>query len=556
MGVSKVIYGNNTLIDLTSDTVTSKTLLTGKTAHNKAGNSVTGEYSRPLMIHGRVVKQIFCPTVSNSSSYACYDKEWVGFQPYLDIIPLAKSVDGACFRYGGKLFDEGPLDYECSFGMMRFTSGGSATNKSLLFQMPTTKYNGSIASTAIYGAEANVDYFYILIIKLNSRSFLMITMKDYPSGDYWKGTGFQFRILYDTGTAIALSGATGITSGWTDSATVTNAFRFYMQTLNRDNTQLGLMRFNEATNNDTGNYTTYQSLYNNYRVKSPATMGLRSTAWTTIYNNTAYSLQSEAVLPEVGNYLFYYTNTAYTAYAEYFMSNIMGDYYGAQVAAFSSCTNIRFDIGIGGFLNDEDYLYLQRISLSNGVVKAGYKVVIPFGKTTRTNMRPLETGKSSVTLFSLSSLANICEPVYRYRTDSNTKFRFAKFIDGMIIIGISILKDIHAIGNSKSSFTTVEDNLYAIGLYYNIESDSFQVVGAARAGSFANDNFLGYTKNTLIHVGDLFEHNSDDVYDTEYNFETGARTNRTYNDIRKNWEFDPFRQYVIEYRDATGGTEN
>lgn len=42
MGVSKVEYGGNTLVDLTSDTVTSDTMLSGYTAHDKAGNVVTG----------------------------------------------------------------------------------------------------------------------------------------------------------------------------------------------------------------------------------------------------------------------------------------------------------------------------------------------------------------------------------------------------------------------------------------------------------------------------------------------------------------------------------
>lgn len=42
MGVSKVIYGNTTLIDLTMDTVVSNALLNGYTAHGADGNSITG----------------------------------------------------------------------------------------------------------------------------------------------------------------------------------------------------------------------------------------------------------------------------------------------------------------------------------------------------------------------------------------------------------------------------------------------------------------------------------------------------------------------------------
>ena len=42
MAISKVIYGDDTLIDLTSDTVSSETLAVGATAHNSAGEMVIG----------------------------------------------------------------------------------------------------------------------------------------------------------------------------------------------------------------------------------------------------------------------------------------------------------------------------------------------------------------------------------------------------------------------------------------------------------------------------------------------------------------------------------
>lgn len=42
MGVSKVVYGDNTLVDLTNDSVSETTLAKGVTAHNAAGDQVTG----------------------------------------------------------------------------------------------------------------------------------------------------------------------------------------------------------------------------------------------------------------------------------------------------------------------------------------------------------------------------------------------------------------------------------------------------------------------------------------------------------------------------------
>lgn len=40
--VNKVIYGGNTLIDISSDTVTAEKILTGYTAHDKSGAPITG----------------------------------------------------------------------------------------------------------------------------------------------------------------------------------------------------------------------------------------------------------------------------------------------------------------------------------------------------------------------------------------------------------------------------------------------------------------------------------------------------------------------------------
>lgn len=42
MEVNKVVYGGNTLIDLTNDTVTADKLLKGTKAHNAAGAQIEG----------------------------------------------------------------------------------------------------------------------------------------------------------------------------------------------------------------------------------------------------------------------------------------------------------------------------------------------------------------------------------------------------------------------------------------------------------------------------------------------------------------------------------
>lgn len=45
MAINKVIYGGDTLIDLTSDTVTPQTLATGATAHDRSGAVINGSYT-------------------------------------------------------------------------------------------------------------------------------------------------------------------------------------------------------------------------------------------------------------------------------------------------------------------------------------------------------------------------------------------------------------------------------------------------------------------------------------------------------------------------------
>lgn len=47
MPINRVIFGGSTLLDLTNDTVTSNSLLSGYTAHDKSGNVVEGVLQNP-----------------------------------------------------------------------------------------------------------------------------------------------------------------------------------------------------------------------------------------------------------------------------------------------------------------------------------------------------------------------------------------------------------------------------------------------------------------------------------------------------------------------------
>jgi hypothetical protein len=49
MAVNKVVYNNETLIDLTADTVTSDTLKSGYTAHSASGEVIEGTYQASIL---------------------------------------------------------------------------------------------------------------------------------------------------------------------------------------------------------------------------------------------------------------------------------------------------------------------------------------------------------------------------------------------------------------------------------------------------------------------------------------------------------------------------
>lgn len=66
MAINKVIYGKTTLMDLTSDTVTADTMLKGVTAHNKAGNVVTGKLTSTVS-NGVLTIPTAIGSVSNST---------------------------------------------------------------------------------------------------------------------------------------------------------------------------------------------------------------------------------------------------------------------------------------------------------------------------------------------------------------------------------------------------------------------------------------------------------------------------------------------------------
>lgn len=69
MAVNKVIYDSETLIDLTGDTVDAEHLAKGYTAHNKAGNLITGIMSAGGLPDGISAIKFGTHTVASDTAY-------------------------------------------------------------------------------------------------------------------------------------------------------------------------------------------------------------------------------------------------------------------------------------------------------------------------------------------------------------------------------------------------------------------------------------------------------------------------------------------------------
>lgn len=68
MAANKVVYGNKTLIDLTGDTVTEDTLISGSTAHKADGTIITG-----TAFAGYPDEWVFTDPLEDSDGNAIYD---------------------------------------------------------------------------------------------------------------------------------------------------------------------------------------------------------------------------------------------------------------------------------------------------------------------------------------------------------------------------------------------------------------------------------------------------------------------------------------------------
>ena len=111
MGVSKVIYGNNTLIDLTGDTVTAEKLMSGETAHGADGNPIVGTATGAnLQASKTVAAGTSNVTVTPDSGYDGLEEVIVEPTPTIATYATPSETGRILYPPTGKYFSEVEID--------------------------------------------------------------------------------------------------------------------------------------------------------------------------------------------------------------------------------------------------------------------------------------------------------------------------------------------------------------------------------------------------------------------------------------------------------------
>ena len=100
MAYNKIIYGENTLIDLTEDTITPDKLLVGYTAHDKAGNPIVGTAAGEV---GQIVtmEELEGNWSDENGFLISYDSETEGRKYVTNSVTASKGVLNETSSYDG-----------------------------------------------------------------------------------------------------------------------------------------------------------------------------------------------------------------------------------------------------------------------------------------------------------------------------------------------------------------------------------------------------------------------------------------------------------------------
>lgn len=158
MAYNKISYGGDTLIDLTEDTVTPDKLLVGYTAHDKAGNSITGTAAGEV---GRIITlDELKENYNNENGFLwSYDSETEGRIYIVSSIISGKGalVETSSYDGASKWYLEQVSGYTDRFyiyskinGAVNYIFHNSTTNANFIGLSTTTKTAFIVSSPADY----------------------------------------------------------------------------------------------------------------------------------------------------------------------------------------------------------------------------------------------------------------------------------------------------------------------------------------------------------------------------------------------------------------------
>ena len=182
MAKNKIIYGDETLIDLTSDTVSPSTLLSGETAHDRSGEEIVGTVTVPDELNDLDDVNISSPTGGQALIYDSQNDEWVN-----GTVSGTDGVDWTSFNYlGAKNLNSTPYYHDSgrtSYGIT-FTVGddGIVTANGTVddgewayYRCHSHEYNSNslILPNGTYilsGCPTNTDSYWIEALVLSSQT--------------------------------------------------------------------------------------------------------------------------------------------------------------------------------------------------------------------------------------------------------------------------------------------------------------------------------------------------------------------------------------------------
>ena len=176
VGINKVEFAGNTLIDLTSDTVTPDTLLEGITAHDASGALITGimqissgDGGGVALPDGYAIEMgIYVPASDISNSVTVDLKNTFRWADSGKTSACYLSIFGVDLRSGIQAAGSG---YHVKFGVgernhqMVQTTGGCSTSTTIFINpSTTTTFNQiKIAGTGSYPLKKDISYLWMVI---------------------------------------------------------------------------------------------------------------------------------------------------------------------------------------------------------------------------------------------------------------------------------------------------------------------------------------------------------------------------------------------------------